>query len=230
VSIKKLGSQIDGKRYNGLLFVLDPKRDNYQVAVSEDFFDPGTVFDIANLPINVDGDSSWTWGHPPAATLPIPGVELSSVTALQSSLDLLRVHNTSVNWESLDVLQCWEKFANSTDSLRPNIVFVLNWTSPDSSNTALAIGSLGYSGGDLLTLCPESFYNNTDGGLQVLNASTTSPGFYTLSGIYTDPEVEVIGDNNCPYRYSPVPSYQPQTVPRVSWSHEKATLAPTLAP
>jgi len=76
---------------------------------------------------------------------PNPGCELSSVTALQSSLDLLRVHNTSVNWKAWTCFNAG-KIREFYRLTKANIVFVLNWTSPDSSNTALAIGSLGYSG------------------------------------------------------------------------------------
>jgi hypothetical protein len=121
-----------------------------------------------------------------------------------------RVPGSATNPEyfyELDLLNCYEPFLNSTDPLRPNIVFVLNWTSPDSNNTALCIAALGYTGDVLLSLCPKSFYNSTEDGLQVLNASTMAPEFYTLLGSYTNPAVETIGDDNCPYRHSPILSY-----------------------
>ncbi len=194
-------------RYNGLVVVLVPERDNFQLVVSDKFFDPGEAFDLAPLTMNMAlfaTSSNPPLNQPPAETYP-------DVPTLQTSLQRLREGNSSSQWNVSNLIDCYNLYANAQESRKPNIVFVVNWTNPDSNNTALDIAYLGYAGVDLLALCPTSFYNTTPSGVQVQKDLCT----LTMS--------QIIGDTNLDWKCCQIcfldtkfPQYQPHTTVQVT--------------
>jgi hypothetical protein len=210
-------------RYNGLIFVIKPLRQVYEVVVSDQLFSPNMSLNIMSLTMNDDLFLD-KWGPPP---LPKPIEQYYGVPQLESSLIELKDNPGAAEWNKSDLLGCGDLLLSSPDPQRPNIVFVINWTDSNSNNAALAIGDLGNSGGpEMLALCPVSFYNTTAGGLEVLNASTAaSPGFYTYPQLASNPETNITCTTDpvtgfaecqiCPNIYKPVPSYHPKSVPNV---------------
>lgn len=117
------------------------------------------------MPLNQDLFQPFNNGQLQVSSQYPPAKEDHRILPLQEAILELRDGNYT-RWSFEQDLNCWVNFTDTTAMTRPNIVILLDWRDPDSNNTALLVGLLGYYGNAMLLPCPKAWYESIPYGLQ----------------------------------------------------------------